>query len=1519
LAESFAKSSGISMRKTNIQAIYPLSPLQRGILFHSIYQRESTKTYVVQLNCDLHGSVDVPAFHSAWQKILGRHASLRTLFTWENRNEPLQIVCTEVELPWSSADWRHLDAREQQEQLRSFLQSDIEKGFELSSAPLMRIALIRLASDVYKFVWTKHHLIMDGWSSMKLMQEILACYEAARHGQEAALPQPRPYRDYIAWLKQQDLKLAETFWRRTLKGFHSPTPLPIPARASTEGITTSSDREIVSALSPSLTMKLEAAAREYGITLNTIVLGAWALLLSRHTGEDDVVLGATVSGRPAEIEDVEAMVGLFINTLPVRVRTSGELPLRTWLLDLQAQLAEARQYEYSSLVDIQAWSDVPRGSSLFRTYVVFENYPSGASSKARAKDGGAIEIRDLEIKECPNYPLLLVAVPGKQLQLRVVYSSSSYDALTATRILGHLQNLFETMLANPERRLPELSCLNEAERHQVLVEWNDSRKDFGNQVGLSDKIALEMSHRPDAVALLSEDTHLSYRELELRSSRLANYLRKFGVRSEVRVAVCLERSVEMVIAILSILKAGGAYVPLDPEYPAERLAHILEDSGSAVVLTEDHLREHLPRSSAFELSLDAESEEIARENPLAPIRWADPQNLAYILYTSGSTGRPKGVAISEGSLANHMSWMIEEFALSEADRVLQKTPFSFDASVWEFWAPLLCGGQLVIARPGGHADGEYLGKTVCESQITILQLVPTQLRLMLAAGSGESVKSLRQLFSGGEALSEELREQASRYFRCPLCNLYGPTEATIDTIFWRCEPSDNASAPIGRPISNTASYLLDDLLEPVAPAAEAQLYLAGPGLARGYWRNPELTADRFLPDPFSRCGERMYRTGDIVKQIADGKIMYLGRSDHQVKIRGARIELGEIERLLLEHPLVSQAVVVAREDTPEIKRLVAYVVATEESATGPNELLNYLASRLPQAMHPAACVMLAALPLTASGKIDRNALPKPELGIQRSRYLAPRNVLEDTLCRIWSEVLRIERVSADANFFELGGDSILCIQIVSRVRQAGYAMAPVDLFENQTIESLATVLASGSCPVSQTPGQQQDIPFTPIQQRFFDEQPANPHHANQSVLLSLKTPLASMALEFAIDELLQRHDSLRFRFAYESGRWRQFRSDAVSSLRVPTVDLSQLSPFEQTEAAEMVARELHQNLNISQGPLFRLALFQFGDHREKLLIVIHHLVVDGVSWRILLEDLQVAYEQIVEGEPASFAAGTSSFAAWAELLRTYGQSDGLKEEASYWITQQWVAEPPGMPVDTLCGENTVESARTVSRCLSAEETAALLRELPALYQVRINDLLLGALVHAYFLWTGQRTLLVDMEAHGREALFRDVDLSRTVGWFTAVFPVWLELRSEQTHELLRNIREQSGAIARGGLPFGVLRYLNADTIDGRKLRQLPNPQLSFNYLGQFDQIFAENSRFESGEENFGPVLDGNDHRRYVLNFNALVLHGQLRVDWTYSENIHRHHSIAKLADLYLSSIRHLMDQSDMPQVSRYAT
>ncbi|MFL6294183.1 MAG: non-ribosomal peptide synthetase, partial [Thermoanaerobaculia bacterium] len=903
--------------------------------------------------------------------------------------------------------------------------------------------LVRLDGEI-SFLWTFHHLLLDGWSLPLLVRELGVLYAALQEGRETALPPVRPFSDYIVWLRKQDLSLTEAFWRRELAGLAAPPPLGIDRPAGARE--TSGYAEHATRLSAEVTAELQALAARHKLTLQTITLGAWAMLLSRYSGEDDVVFGGVVSGRPAALPGVETMIGMFINTLPVRVRVSGAEPLPPWLQRLQERQLARQELEHTPLSQIQRWSEVPAGSPLFETLYVFENYPN-------AGDGGlsGLRIGNLRSYESTNYPITLTLTAADQVSLHLTSDRARMDEDAALRLLQHLATLLAGMAeaAGADRAIAELPLLGAAERHQLLREWSDTATPFPSEETIHGLFAEQARLRPGAVAVEQAGENLTWGELRRRAGQLARWLVAHGLQPEERVAVLAERSPDLIAHLLGILEAGGVYLPLDPANPPERLAWMVQDAGASLLVAREAPPFELPPGLRLVAPDGAEPE----ANPEVDLPRVPATALAYVMYTSGSTGKPKGVAVTHRNVLRLVRGA--EYADLGPDQTwLQTAPLSFDPSTVEIWVPLLNGGRLVL-YPGRLGSLDDLARVVETHGVTSAWLT-TGLFHEMVDGCLDGLRPLSQLLTGGDVVSpEHARRVLERHPGLTLVDGYGPTEGTTFTSCHRMTepPREGESVPIGRPIANTRTYVLDERLAPVPVGVEGELYTGGEGLARGYLGRPDLTAERFVPDPFGTAGERLYRTGDRARWRAGGTLEFLGRLDHQVKLRGFRVELGEIETALTALPGVREAVVLAREDRPGDKRLVAYV--TGEISV--EALRDSLRERLPEYMVPAAFVTLAAFPFTPNGKVDRKALPAPEWDGGGEGAVAPRTPVEEILAGIWAGLLGVERVGADSDFFELGGHSLLATRVVSRLRDTlGVELPLHDLFEAPRLADLAS-------------------------------------------------------------------------------------------------------------------------------------------------------------------------------------------------------------------------------------------------------------------------------------------------------------------------------------------------------------------------------------------------------------------------------------------------------------------------------
>lgn len=1059
----------MSTQKTS--SIYPLSALQQGILFNTIYTQHSGID-IIQVISILNEKLETKNLERAWHQVFQRHPVLRTAFRWDNLAVPQQEVYSQVNLPFQYYDYRHLSQNDAQAHLENFLLEDRRQGFEVSVPPLARLNLFQFTEAQISQILTFHHSILDGRSLLILLQEVSDLYDAYCQNQDLDLPTVRPYGDYIQWLQQRDGTKDEAFWRQYLKGFTTPTLLATHQKTSTAQ-THHAVQDLP--LSQSTTDALKLFCQTHALTLTAFVQAVWALLLSRYTGQEDVLFGITRSCRYGTVPEADAVIGLLINTLPLRLPVPPHALLLDWLKDVRQTNIVQREYVHTSLSDIQAWSERPGQEILFDHLVIFEKFSLNSALRAQ---GGKWLQRTFSLNRKPSYPLAMYAFDDEQLLIKLIYDQTCFEDAHITRILGHFHNALQQILENPLQRLADVSFLTVEEKTQILDEWNATASDYPNDQCLHTLFETQAEHNPDAIAVIAENQTLTYGELNQRANQLAHYLQKQGLESEMLIAVCVERSLEMVISLLGILKAGGAYLPIDANYPQARLEFILRDANVKVVLTQSNLG-HLFSANENIICLDRDWAEIAVQ-PTENIPSAVYSNyLAYAMYTSGTTGTPKAVCVTHHNVVRLV--METNFAHFSAQEIfLQFAPISFDASTLEVWGALLHGAKLVIA-PKHTLSLAELGETIRKHQVSFLWLT-SALFAQMVDYQLDDLKNVRQLLAGGDVLSPtHVQKLALAAPNCQIINGYGPTENTTFTACFRVTEDSltKTSLPIGRAISNTQIYLLNEYLKPVPIGVPGELYTAGDGLARGYLNRPDLTAERFIPNPFSaKAGARMYRTGDLARWLPNGNIEYLGRIDYQVKIRGFRIELGEIESVLNSYPAIQAAVVLTREDVNNGHQLVAYLV-TDKHPTQ-SQMRDYLSEKLPVYMIPSEFIAVSALPLTPNGKVDRQALltmKAQHLDTNEFEFIAPRTSTEIASASLWGEVLSVQQVSIRDNFFALGGHSLAAMRLVVRIEQTFNLQLPMrDLFEHPTLEGFAQLIAEKLQTSSQTIAEIPPIP-----------------------------------------------------------------------------------------------------------------------------------------------------------------------------------------------------------------------------------------------------------------------------------------------------------------------------------------------------------------------------------------------------------------------------------------------------------
>jgi amino acid adenylation domain-containing protein len=1032
---------------------YALSPLQQGMLFHHLNAPEAG-TDIEQIVCVLNEEVDPDSLRRAWERVVERHAVLRTRFEFDKKSGiAVQVVIAASTVPFEACDWRALPSDEQEQRFTALLREDRHRGMHIDKAPLLRLTLVRTDESEYRLLWTFHHLLLDGRSFPVVLNEVFAFYGAICEERSLELPTPRSYRLFIEWLQAHEVAHSEAYWRKELKGFTAATPLVVDRTANRENESLDRQGDHRVFVDERTTSALKSFAASEGVTLNTLLQAAWALLLSRYSGEENVAFGVVRACRKGTVDGAEGMVGLFINTLPFRANVPLDSALGEWLRQLRSQWIGLRDHEHTPLVQIQKWSDVPAGKPLFESILMFENYEL---SKRMQWQGGKWGNRRFRLYEQTGYPITLTVYSGNELCLQIEFDKTRFEPSTIMRMVGHMRTLLEGMLAGPQQRLKDIPMLSPAEHRQLIVEWNATQGEFSNET-THHLFEQQVESSPDAIAVSYHDQQVTYRELNARANQIAHYLRVLGVEAEDLVAICVERSADMVAALIGIWKAGAAYVPLDPGFPKERLGQILEDAEVKVLLTEPQLNSILPGNLAKTVYLnDPEIAEQRRENLDANAR---PENLAYVIFTSGSTGRPKGVQIEHRAVVNFIQSMAQEPGLTAKDILVAVTTFSFDIAGLELFLPLLNGARVVIADRQTAVDPRRLAQLLESNSATVMQATPSTWRMLIE--SGWAGRPEMKILCGGEAFPPELAKELIPRC-CSLWNMYGPTETTIwSTISLISDV--NGSLPIGRPIANTQVHVLDRNLQPAPIGVPGELFIGGAGVARGYWKRPELTAERFIPNPFVRAnGARIYRTGDLCRWREDGTLECLGRNDQQVKIRGYRIELGDVESRLGTHPDVQQAVVAVQESGGD-KKLIAYVIPSCGKLVNADELRTYLSERLPDYMVPPVYVTLDKLPLTPNGKVDRKALPRVE-GLQSKTNFegaAPANETEIRIAHIWEEILSIRKISRNSNFFDLGADSLSIMRARNRLEQVvGKEFAIVDIFRNPTVKLLAQFLST---------------------------------------------------------------------------------------------------------------------------------------------------------------------------------------------------------------------------------------------------------------------------------------------------------------------------------------------------------------------------------------------------------------------------------------------------------------------------
>ncbi|WP_427923869.1 non-ribosomal peptide synthase/polyketide synthase [Streptomyces sp. cg40] len=1496
--------------------VLPVSPLQAGLLFHDALDSgdDGPDVYTVQVSYDLEGPLDADRLHTAAQAVLDAHENLRSGFRHLSSGRPVAVVPRTAVLPW-----RQLDLSDEPGEWERLLVQE-RRRFDPEHPPLLRLLLARLGPDRHRLVLSHQHLLLDGWSLPLLTAELWARYE----GRTPAAP--APYREHLRLLAAQDPAASTAAWAGALGGLAEPTRLaPVdPDRAAVVPSTHTVE------LDPDRTAELEAFARRRGVTVNTLVQAAWGVLLGRLTGRTDVVFGATVAGRSPELAGAESMIGLFINTVPVRVNVRPEESTAALLTRLQDEQSALIAHQHLGLADIQRAAGL---GELFDTLVVFESYP--VADAEESGHGPRVSVRDHE--DSTHYPFAWAVEPAERLRLTAEFRPDLFQPAVVRRISDALTTLLAGMAADPQRPVGRLDLLGPADLHTVLESWNDTALPEAERLGtVPELFAAQAAAGPDAIAVTDGRTTWTFAELDFRTDQLARTLAGHGAGPERIVALALPRTVDHIAAILAVMKAGAAYLPLDPDLPASRLTGMLDDARPVLILATGETAATLPPTAVPVLRLDAPVDGLPQAEPVAP----GPDHPAYVIYTSGSTGRPKGVVVTQRGIANlfhshrhDLHRVARERTGLRRLRVGHAWSFSFDAS-WQPQLWLLDGHALHIADDETRRDPELLAEFIRGRGIDFIEVTPSLLGQMADSGliGTEGDCPLAVVGFGGEAVPESLWTRLAALPDTEAFNLYGPTEATVDALVGRVR--DSATPVVGRPVHESRAYVLDTVLRPVPPGVTGELYLSGPGLARGYLDRPDLTAERFVADPFAtRPGERMYRTGDLARWTEDGRLEFAGRTDDQVKIRGFRIELAEIEAALDTHPAVTQTVVVAREHRPGIRQLIAYAVAEDTDGAA---LRAHAAAVLPDYMVPAAVVVLDRLPLMSNGKLDRSALPAPDFTATGGGR-APENDAERTLRDLFADALGLpaEAVGTDDDFFTFGGDSIVAMQLVARARAGGLRVTPRQVFQHRTVAALAAVavpLGTGERHAVHDDGTG-TVPLTPIMRGLLERGgPIAAYH--QAALVQTPADLTEPGLLAVLKALADRHDMLRARLV-RAPEW-SLRVPAAQDTDVSTwltrADVRGTDEAGLRAAISQHAETARAGLDPDSGAMVRAVWFDAGPGQPgRLLILVHHLVIDGVSWRVLLPDLASAWAAVRGGRTAELAPVELSFARWSRLLGTRATDPATEDELPWWTSA--LAEGAGLPLARPLDpvRDTVATTRYLSLTLPADLTEPLLSRAPAAFGATVNDVLLTAFALAVGDWR-TRTLgaqhtggpvLVDLEGHGREEqLAGDADLSRTVGWFTSVVPVRLDPGRADLADAftggpaldtaLARVRAHLTALPAAGIGHGLLRHLNPGT--GPLLAQLAEPQIEFNYMGRFDRPAAADWSYAPEDDAADLDADPGQPMSHALTLNAITENRpegpQLSAHWAYAAELLTEERVQDLARTWFRALEAVVRRGD---------
>jgi amino acid adenylation domain-containing protein/non-ribosomal peptide synthase protein (TIGR01720 family) len=1461
---------------TDQRECYPLSSSQYRIWL-SCSSDEISVTYNVPNYFTLKGDYDVAALIKAIDAAVDRHETLRTIFKEDKQGNIKQWILSREKAGFQVNYYDFKNNPDKEKILQNVIKEDVVTPFLLDKECLLRASIFQTKEDCFVLYFNIHHIISDTWSLEVLVNDILAFYKAHKGNTEPNLPPLRiQYKDYTVWKEKQEEEQNETqekYWTNKLSG-ELPV-LDLPSYTSRPPVKTYNGISLETYLSEEITKRFKLYCEENGLSLFMGLLSLWNVLFYKYTGSKDIIIGTAVAGR--DHLDLKYLVGCFINTIVLRNVINPEDDFISFCQKTKEETLTAydhQTYPFDQLVNkLQLKRDHSRGI-LFDVMFLFQNAIDNNANDFHLEENVADEIKLNGEKGTVSDLDITFREEGRHLKLDVVFNSDIYDQSVIENLMKHFNQLLLSVLQNPFQKINKIDYLTQKEKNQVLYEFNQTETDCPKDKTIVDLFEDQVVKYPDNIAVVFEDKKLTYTELNEKANQLGSYLKdKYNVNPDNLIGIKLDKSEMMIVAILGVLKSGGAYVPIDSDYPQERIDFIKKDSNSKLIIDDAVLE-------LFQASQEQYSKSNIQQN-------VSPDNLAYVIYTSGTTGKPKGVMVEHKNVVNLIDSQTKQFGINQSEKILQSSNYSFDASVEQIFLALLNGAGLYLIPKEKLMDELELEAFIYQNKITHFHSVPSIVQKV----KPDSKFDLKRVISGGETCPKTLADSWTGF--CDFYNEYGPTETTVTSIEFRNDP--NTSFSIGKPIYNTQVYILDEVLQPLPIGAVGKIYISGYGVTRGYLNQTDLTAEKFINNPFI-AGTRMYDTGDLGRFLPNGNIDFFGRKDNQVKIRGFRIELGEIDNDFLSLENISQAFTLINEQE-EDKFIVSYVVG---NAINLNQLRDQLRLFLPEYMIPKHIIIVDEMPLTSNGKIDKNALLQVNAIIETTEYLAPESALEKLLVETAETVLNTEKLGLLDNFYNVGGDSIKSIQLISKLKQKGYKISAKDILISRNFMELSKVITINEGTISQEKVAG-EVPLTPIQHFFFNDSGFKAHHHfNQSVVLKSKKAIDSQMLQQCLEKLVSHHDALRMVYKKGESNWNQYNEDYADFFSVHTYDLTHFP--NQSEKIEAIGSELQAGFILESGPLFKAAHFKLSDG-DRLALIVHHLVVDGVSWRVILEDLSLLFLQSQQNLPLTLPFKTNSFREWSLSLKEHAGTERILEEEKYWMAV-CESEIPQLPKDLPCEETVLENDAAESIVIQSDFIALLQSKKNRFSdKTEINDILLTALGMAVNETFMTPKMLLKLEGHGREDIIEDIDITRTVGWFTTVFPFLLEIPENSNYiDNLMHVKKELSQIPNKGIGYGILKYLS-----GRSFREIV-PSIEFNYLGDFGSSVGNDkeSFFEYSSDSIGNSTSDLNGNLQLLSVLGIMSSKELHFSIRYSKKAYLEETIKKLAKSYEIHLKKLI-------------